>query len=313
MREAFVVWLTAGTITALLSVQHPVLLVIAAVTTTAAMLLAPGPRRALGRAAVPLLVAVAVWWVAIVLVVPGSPTGDVVWQRPTATWGPGVTWGGPLTSDSLGRALTAMCRAVAVVALAVLAGELVPGRRWLATARGLLGGRASLIAVWCLTNDSLTDHHTRGLRGRRLLVDAVADARRRADGIPLTRAESPVGRWLRWLIGGAIIAGTLAAVALDRTDLVGWPLLTAVLTALTVMAVAVAAPRWWRPRLRDLPLAAAALTVTVAALATNPAHMAFPTTPAAWLAPSLGLTVSLVAIPVAVALTDDGEVSTGAR
>lgn len=170
---------TVGVAAALLVRQPGVVVGLAAGSTLGMFLLSKRHRAHAAIAGRLMLVGLA-YWTLVTLLIPGPVTGAVVLGRPEISWGPGVTWGGPLTTGGLWAGITGAARLLLAIALTTIAVRMVPGRDWWRFARRVLGGRAALVAPWCLLGDTLEEQWLAGWRGRRLWSTALAEANDRA-------------------------------------------------------------------------------------------------------------------------------------
>lgn len=147
-------WLGLALGTVILGTDNPLLLVTAVVALAMTGSAAAGPRRAALQLAVSASIVVALVWAAITLALPGEQSGTLLWQRPSWTPGTGVGFGGPLTIAGLTEGVVGALRAVAVVLVLGVLGQVVSGARWHALAASLLGGLTPLVAPWCRLGDA---------------------------------------------------------------------------------------------------------------------------------------------------------------
>ena len=132
-------WLLLVVSSIALNTTNPLLLLIMAAALIATGFLVAGPRLPSFVAALGASLAATLCWALLTLVLPRGAAADAFLTLPSWAPGPGVAFGGPLDLGSVMRGLTGALRAVVVIVIFGLAGQLVNARGWLALARSTLG------------------------------------------------------------------------------------------------------------------------------------------------------------------------------
>lgn len=147
--------LLAGLGSLLLATNNPVVVAAAALGVAVTGQLVGGPRRHVHREFLSIATLVALFRICLALVLSGEQGGLVLLDRPSWQPAPGVSFGGPLTTDALIVGLTAGARVFAFIGLIGVGYQAVAASRWTALARSFLGRGATIVAPWCHLGESL--------------------------------------------------------------------------------------------------------------------------------------------------------------
>lgn len=275
-------WLVLVGTTIAVNTSNPLLLSVLVLALLATGFLAGGPRRASLVAAIGAGLAATLVWVVWALVVPSGTAADALLVLPSWSPGPGVTFGGPLGPTSLVASLVSALRAVSVILLFGLAGQLVSARGWLALSRSTLGaGAPALHPLACLGEATVETLTTRQRVARQgwgggaaagWLTALLLATRDIARADRPTSAPRPGIELVRLMVLTvlavvpvlALASGRLPSVVTNNlfgTDLIALAVLIAVALGLALPGT----PRLlWQWRASDLPQAVAALALTAA-------------------------------------------------
>ncbi|MDO5737341.1 MAG: hypothetical protein Q4P15_12790 [Propionibacteriaceae bacterium] len=315
-------WLLLVGSTIALNTSNALLLFILVLALVVTGFLAGGPRRASLVTSLGAGLAATAFWIVLTLVMPQGSATDALLVLPSWSPGPGVTFGGPLGITSVVNGLTGALRAVAVLLLFGLAGQLVSARGWLALSRSTLGaGAPALHPLACLGEasvETLNVRHrvTRQGWGRNasagwltsLLLAARDTARAdRPASAPRPGVELVRLGLLLVLTAGPVLAlafGWLPAILTDNlfgTDLVALVVLLAVAVGLALPGTP---PLLWQWRVSDVPQAVVALALTAAWALRDVLNQSGSLTPAPDTLPDLpwALAAAAILLPLAVGL-----------
>lgn len=316
-------WLLLIGSTVAINTSNPLFLFILVLALVATGFLAAGPRRASLVTALGAGLSATLFWLVLTLLVPRGSAAEALLVLPQWSPGPGVRFGGPLDLGSVLTGLTGSLRAVAVILLFGLAGQLVSARGWLALSRSTLGaGAPALHPLSCLGEASVEAFTVRQRvvqqgwgRGAAAgwLTSLLLATRDIARSDRPTSAPRPGIEILRLVLLLVVTAGPVLALAfgwipttvtnnLFGTDLVALVVLAAVVIGLALPGTPALLWRW-RPG--DLPQAMAALALTVAWALRGPLGQAaaLAPSPGAWPGLPWALTGAAILLPLAVALT----------
>lgn len=313
--------LVGGTIA--LNTTNPLLLLVMAVALVATGFLAGGHRRPSLVTALGAALLATITWVVLTLLLPRGTAADALLILPVWTPGPGVTFGGPLSLGSVMTGLLGGLRAVVIILLFGLAGQLVSARGWLALSRSTLGaGAPALHPLATLGEASVEAFNARqrlSLQGwgrgtsAGWLTSMLVAGREIARADRPRRAPRPSVEILRItvliiLTIGPVLAlsfGVLPPVVTNNlygTDIVA---IVVVLAVATGLALPGTPALLWRWRATDVPQAAVALLLTSAWVLRGVLHQDAALFPALDAVPSLPLAIAgaAVLLPVAVGLS----------
>lgn len=265
-----------------LNTTNPLLLLLLAAALIATGFLARGPRRASLVTALGAGFCATLVWVAITLVLPRGTATEALFILPSWSPGPGVTFGGPLDLTSVVTGIVGALRAVVVILLFGLAGQLVSARGWLALSRSTLGsGSPALHPLATLGEasvEALNARHRIAAQGwgrgasagwltSLLLAGEVIARNDRAATAPRPSVEALRVALLTVLAVAPVIAlafGILPPVIANNffgTDIVA---IVVVLALIVGLALPGTPGVLWEWRSTDLPQAVAVLLLSVA-------------------------------------------------
>ncbi len=316
-------WLVLAGTTIALNSTNPLLLLLLVAALIASGFVAGGPRRASFVTALGVGLGATLVWTLITLVLPRGAADDALVTLPSWSPGPGVTFGGPLDLGSVITGLVGALRAVAVVLLFGVAGQLVSARGWLALSRCTLGAFSPAThTLATLGEASVEAFHTRQRiaqqgwgRGaaRGWLTSLLLAGRDIARADRATTAPRPGVEILRSVV---LVTATVAPVLLlafgvlppvITNNLYGTDIIA--IAVLMVVAVGLALPgtpallgRW---RFSDVPQVLVALLLTAAWVLRDLLNQSAALTPPAGAALSLpwAVAAAIVLLPLAVGLS----------
>lgn len=285
------VWLLGLTIFLALAIQHPAALAAVLIGVLLAVYLLPGNK----DSAWALALGVFFYWGLLVLLLPSAGTGTVLLNRPMVSFGPSVTFGGPLTSDDLTVGFSRAASATICVLCLWLAYRIIDGTSWYSAARGLFGGRAALVAPWCFLGDAARTNLGRG--------NLVATAAGLADDQQNPDPESIMMRWLRLPL---LLALTILPLLADSFGLLpGWlPSGATLFFLLCLLSACLGVLLGTKQDGRWSPIVISAAAVLSCAL-TAQFFLALPGvtgSQSGWLDPPLTIVLAALCLPIATAL-----------
>ncbi len=316
-------WILLVGTTIALNTTNPLLLLLMGAALVASGFLAAGPRRASFVTAMGASVVAALVWVVLTLVLPRGSEADALVVLPSFSPGPGVTFGGPLDLGSLIIGLVGALRAVVIILLFGLSGQLVSARGWLALSRSTLGaGSPASHPLATLGEASVEALHARQRiahqgwgRGAAAgwLASLLLAGRQIARADRATVAPRPSVELIRLVL---LLVLTIAPVLLLAfgvlptwvtnnvygTDIIGLVALLAVAVGLVLPGTPALLRTW---RISDIPQAAVALLLTAAWALRDLLGLSSNLTPA----PDAALTLpwaiagAVVLLPLAVGLS----------
>lgn len=275
-------WLLLALSTIALNTSNPLLLLLMAVALVACSSLAAGPRRASFVTAMGAGLVASLIWVALTIVLPRGSAADALLVLPSWTPGPGVKFGGALDLGSVTTGLVGASRAMVVVFLFGLAGQLVSARGWLALSRSTLGAASPALHPLATLGEATVEVR---LERRRVtaqgwgngaaagwLTSLLLAGRDIARADRIRSAPHPAVEFIRIaallsLAGGPVLTLSLGVLPTEvtnsvfGTDIIALVVLLGVLLGLTLPGTPAVLGQW---KMSDLPQAGAALLITAA-------------------------------------------------